>query len=197
LLFCLALACIFWNGIVTVLVAVAVNNHLDGRPDWWLTISILPFVLGGVGLLVYFVRQLGITSGIGPTVLEVAEHPLRPGKQYELFVSQSGRFHVDWLTVDLVSEENALYRQGTHARTETRRVYQAEIFRREGFDIGGGAPFETRCALEIPARAMHTFRSEHNEVHWKLLVRGRAEGWPEFTREFSVIVYPRNGSPPS
>jgi hypothetical protein len=37
---------------------------------------------------------------------------------------------------------------------------------------------------------MHSFRSAHNGVQWKLLVRGGAAGWPEFHREFPVLVYP-------
>jgi hypothetical protein len=41
---------------------------------------------------------------------------------------------------------------------------------------------------------MHSFKSAHNEIAWKLLVKGSPVRWPEFERSFPVIVYPgRNG----
>ena len=37
---------------------------------------------------------------------------------------------------------------------------------------------------------MHSFRSEHNEISWKLLVKGAVAGWPDYERSFPVIVHP-------
>jgi hypothetical protein len=149
--------------------------------------------LAGIGLIAYFVRQILIVNGIGPTLVEISHHPLVPGERYKLFVSQAGRLRLKSFSVLLVSEEQATYRQGTDTRCETRRVYQRELFSRENFDVPRGAPLEVPCELEIPARAMHSFKAAHNELNWKVIVAGLAEGWPRYERAFPVIVYPGNG----
>ena len=60
-----------------------------------------------------------------------------------------------------------------------------------------GVPFEARCALEVPAGAMHSFRSEHNEIVWKIVVKGQLARWPDFQRSFPILVYPNgNGRGP-
>jgi hypothetical protein len=30
----------------------------------------------------------------------------------------------------------------------------------------------------------------HNEVQWKLIVQGHVAGWPDYVREFPLLVYP-------
>jgi hypothetical protein len=68
------------------------------------------------------------------------------------------------------------------------------LCRQDDFEVTGGAPFERECDVLVPAGAMHSFKSEHNEIAWKILVHGRPVRWPEFERSFPVIVYPgRNG----
>ena len=182
--------CIFWNGIVSVFVGIAVHSHLAGDPEWFLTFFIIPFVLVGIGAIVMFFRQLLITTGVGPTLMEISGHPLQPGEQYRLFVSQSGRLTVNALRVSLVCEESATYRQGTNTRTETREVYRRQLYHREGFEVESGFPFEQEMDMEVPAGAMHSFKAEHNEINWVLAVEGDVARWPDYKRRFSVIVRP-------
>jgi len=192
-LFGVSLACLLWNGIVAVFVAIAIAGHLDGDPDWILTLFTIPFLLVGILLVVMFIRQLLVTTGIGPTLTEVSEHPLHPGESCRLFVSQSGRLKVNSIEVLLVCEEEATYRQGTDTRTETREVHRQRIFRREGFEVHRGLPFEAECELAVPVGAMHSFKADHNEVNWKVVVEGDVAGWPDYKRYFPVIVRPGNG----
>jgi hypothetical protein len=189
-LFGFLLACVVWNGIVAVFVAIAVGGHLNGQPDWLLTLFILPFLAVGIAGIVFFVRRLLVTAGIGPTLVEISAHPLVPGGRYALFVSQGGRLRINRLDVTLVCEEQATYRQGTNTRTETRQVYQQEVFRREAFEVPRGARFQTECELSVPAGAMHSFKAAHNEIHWKLVVHGDVAGWPDYRRAFPLIVQP-------
>ena len=192
-LFGVLVACLFWNGIVSVFALGALRAHLDGQPDWLLTLFLIPFVLGGIGLIALLIRQLLLATGIGPTLVEISDHPLHPLDQCRLFVSQSGRLRVNSLAVLLVCEEATTYRQGTDTRTETREVYRREIFRREGFEVRHGLPFETECELAVPAGAMHSFKADHNEVNWKLVVKGDAAGWPGYERTFPLVIHPSNG----
>ncbi len=191
--FGLLAACVLWNGVVFWFVALALHGHLGGRPDWRLTLFILPFAAVGAALAAFFVRQLLVTAGVGPTLVEISDHPLLPGGEYEVFVSQSGRGKLASLNLHLVCEEEAIYRQGTNTRGETREVFRQQVLRCDG-SASPETPFAAAAAMRIPAAAMHSLRAAHNAVHWKLVVRGEIGGWPEFRRSFAVVVYPR--SPP-
>ena len=190
-----AAACLGWNGIVALFACVAISGFLEGRPDWLLTVLVIPFLVVGGGIIVYFLRYVLVASAIGPTLVEISEQPLYPGNHYELFVSQTGRLRVKSLEVVLACEEQATFQQGTNTRRESLRVLEQPVYRREQFDVRHGVPFEARCLLEVPAGAMHSFKSEHNEISWKIIVKGEVDGWPSFSRSFPVIVYPpSNGS---
>ncbi len=187
--------CVVWNGIVAVFAVMAVRSHFaaDGKPDWLLTLFVLPFAAIGVWAIIALLRQLLMTTGIGPTLVEISDHPLRPGGRYRAFLSQSGWLKVVRLRVSLVCEESATYRQGTDSRTESCETRRSEIFCREGFEIRGGAPFEAEMDLSIPSDAMHSFVAAHNEIGWTLEVEGEAADWPKFRRAFPVVVRPAAG----
>jgi len=185
--------CVIWNGIVAVFIVTDVRSFLAGRPDWFLTVFLIPFLAVGIASIVIFVRQLLVTTGVGPTRLEISDHPLAPDGQYRLYLSQSGRLSINTLRVALVCEESATYRQGTNTRTETQEVYCQELFCREGFSIESGMPFEAEFELNMPARAMHSFKASHNEINWSLQVEGDVARWPNFKRSFAVIVRPVSG----
>ncbi len=193
-LFGILLVCVFWNAVVSVFVVMAVRGHLRGEPDWFLTLFTIPFVLGGIALIFLFFRQLLITTGVGATRVEISAHPLHPGQQCRLLVSQSGRLRVNSLDVLLVCQEEATYRQGTNTRTETREVHSQNVFRQEGFEVRPGVPFESECELIVPAEAMHSFKADHNEIQWRVVVKGDVAGWPDYRRSFPVIVHPGQGN---
>jgi hypothetical protein len=186
-------ACLAWNGIVGTMVAFAVRSHLAGKPEWFLTFFCIPFIAIGLFLIYGFFRQLLVTTGIGPTLVELSDHPLHPRGEYQLFLSQTGRLSVKCLTLSLICEEEATYRQGTDTRTESSKVFQQEILRRENFEIPPAIPFEIQVELRIPESAMHSFASAHNRIGWTLVVNGDVEGWPNFERSFPVILFPGTG----
>jgi hypothetical protein len=185
-----AVFCLIWNGSAAVLVVLAANSFLDRRPEWFLTLFTIPFLIVGTRSIFEFIDQLMIHTGIGPTQVEISDHPLRPGNRYSVYLSQSGRLTMRALTLHLVCEETATYRQGTDIRTETKQVFDRQIFRRLEFSIAPGVPFEHECLIEIPADAVHSFQSEHNAITWKLAIRGEADAWPCFERCYPIIVYP-------
>jgi hypothetical protein len=187
------LFCLVWNGISAVLIVVTIEGLVSGRPDWWLTSFSLPFALVGIGAVAYFGWQLGVHTGIGPTSVEVSEHPFMPGHRYGVYLSQSGRLSIEALDLFLICEEEASYYQGTDMRTETRRVYEQQVFHREGIEIQNGLNFEHECELAVPEQGMHSFQGTYNAVQWKLVVRGHAKGWPDYERSFPVVVHP-NGN---
>lgn len=189
-LFAATTTCVIWNGIVIVFVVIAIGKHFQRRPDWMLDLFILPISAIGGFLVYYLVRELLIATGVGTTQLEISDHPLWPGQNYELHVSQTGHLTINALDVSLECEEVATYRQGTDTRTERCVVFRERLFHQERFEIVPASPFESLCVLRVPPRTMHSFKAHNNEVRWKLVVRGDAEGWPKFERTFPVVVYP-------
>ncbi len=186
---------LIWNGIVAWLLIVAVRGHLRGNHDWLLTLFALAFAAAGVVLIVYAVRHAMVTTGIGPTFLEISQHPLRPGMEYRLFVSQAGRLHLRRFEVSLVCEEEATFRHGTDTRKESCRVSEQPVYQRDDFEVVRGVTFEVNCEVCVPENVMHSFKSAHNEVNWRFVVRGNVSGWPDFERSFPVLVFPcENGN---
>ena len=188
-LFAAAAACLSWNAIVTAFVIMVASSFARGEPDWTLALLVIPFLAGGIWLAVFLARQIFRMTGMGPTRIEISAHPLEPGRPYEVFLSQAGRLAMKSLEVWLVCDEKATYHQGTDTRTETRRVFQRRSFVRDNFEIQG-LPFESRCQFQIPPGAMHSFQAPHNEVNWKLIVKGSVVGWPDYERVFPIVVNP-------
>ncbi len=186
----LAIVSVVWNTLVAGLVVQVVRQHYTGQPNWLLTWLIVPFVLAGVWTVFALVRQILLTVGTGATLLEIAEHPLYPGRRYEAFLSQTGRLNVRWFQVQLVCEERATYQQGTDTRTAAAIVHRETVFSERRFAIPPGGAFETHFTVAVPATAMHSFSAAHNAVAWMLVVRGRMARWPEFVRRFPLYVYP-------
>ncbi len=184
------LTCLIWNGIVLIFVVIAIRNHLRGEPDWWLDLFVLPFLAAGGLLSYFFVRELLIVTGVGPTQLEISNHPLVQGQSYDLYVSQTGHLTMNHFEISLECEESATYRQGTDTRTERRTVFHQDIFEQHEFEVLPGTAYEAHCRFEVPAPVMHSFRADHNEVQWKLAVRGNVVGWPNFERSFPIVVLP-------
>ena len=156
----------------------------------FVTFVAIALVVAATALTYCFVRSLIHQIILGPTTLEVSEHPLYPGGRYQLHISQAGHSTIKWLQLRIVCEEQATFQQGTNVRTETQTICSQPIFRKDDFRINPGMPFEHQCEFRVPDEAMHSFKSESNGVNWKLVVRGSAAGWPEFERTFPIIVYP-------
>lgn len=181
---------LLWNAVACVLLVVAVRGWLSGELNAFLASVLIPFLAIGGGSIYFVLRQIWIDAGMGPTALEICSHPLLPGKTYRLHLAQSGHIGVKSLSLWLVCEEEVTYHQGTDIRREARTTFEQRLHEQSDFQIEPGMPFRADCDLAIPSRAMHSFQSEHNAVHWWLVVRGVLSYWPQFERRFPIIVYP-------
>lgn len=185
---------LIWNGIVAWLLFVAIRGHMRGEHDWFLTLFALGFAAAGGVLVYYTIRHAMIATGIGPTFLEISHQPLRPGTEYQLFISQTGRLKLRRFEVTLVCEEEATFRHGTDTRKESCRVSEQTIVAQDDFEVVRGVPFEVNCNIQLADDVMHSFKSAHNEVNWRFIVSGQVQGWPDFERSFPVLVYPGENS---
>jgi hypothetical protein len=181
---------LLWNAVVVVLAVGAGFDLLSGTIDWWLFALLVPFVGVGIGGVILFVRNLVLATAIGPTQLEISDHPLIPGSSYDVLLAQGGTGTFRSLALSLELEEQATFRQGTDTRTEQLVVWKQPLADFRDVTAAPHVRFETRTQVEIPQGAMHSFSSAHNVVRWRLVVRGTHDRWPAFTRVFPVVVFP-------
>ena len=140
--------------------------------------------------IVLFGRAFFQATAVGPTQIEISDHPLLPGGGYDVLLGQGGVGNFRSLELHLELEELATFRQGTDIRTE-RTVVRRELVKEwKDVQLAPGSRFETHVTVVIPTDAMHSFASDHNAVKWRIAVHGRPERWPAFTRVFPLVVFP-------
>ena len=189
-LFGMGLLCVLWNLLAAIPAVISIHGFIVGDPEWMLAIVCLPFLAIGAGLAYLFARKLVAAGRIGPTQVEISSHPLKPGGEFELLVSQPGRLVFRTLRVLLLAEEEATYSQGTDTRTDVQRVVEQVLFARENFSISPREPLHARVRFRIPEGAMHSFQAEFNSLQWRIAVEGHADHGRDFVRSFPVVVCP-------
>lgn len=176
--------------LAVALAVVAAEQVLSGRSAWFLG-GFSVCVVGLAAWTIYnFLNELVAASWMGPTSVEIAQLPLTPGESSEVYLNQAGNLHISLMRLLLVCDEETTFLQGTDIRHDRQRVYSTEICRREKFAVDASQPIEEHCALRIPTPAMHSFKSQHNAISWKLVVEIQAEDWPTYLRTFPFVVYP-------
>jgi hypothetical protein len=186
----LMLVTAIWNVLLAYFIYVASLQYLRGDPPWLVLGLVVLLGLVGVWLAFNLIREFWERRGIGHTLLEISEHPLALGGEYRAYLSQTGHMKLRTLVVELVCEEVASYQQGTDSRTSVEVVYREELRKWRGLNVATGQPFEADITLWIPATAMHSFRSQHNEVRWMLVVRGETDRKQEVHRQYAMNVRP-------
>lgn len=181
---------VLWNLVGMVFLLIAINGFRHGEREWFLALFLLPYLTAGGWLVRYTFRRMSAYVGLGTTLLEISDHPLYPGRNYQINLSQSGWLDVHTLQIKLVCEERATFQQGTNTRTDYRRVHEQTILSAQDLMIRPESLYEVDSPLEVPAQAMHSFKGRHNEVSWRLAVRGEILGRPGFEREFPLVVRP-------
>jgi hypothetical protein len=179
-----------WNTIWAVLVGIEFESLLAG--EWrWIRLGVL-LVFGWIGwkLLRYFFSVLRRHVGLGSVVVELSDHPLRPGADYQLYVAQFGRLLLRRLEIDLVCEEEATFLQGTDVRVEKHVVRRENLWSEANVRIDPAVGWEQQFTIRIPPDVMHSFQSPHNAVSWKIEIRGESRRWPSYCRNFPVVVHP-------
>jgi hypothetical protein len=156
---------------------------------------LVPFAVIGVWVARYFLSQLRRQAGVGATIVEISHHPLVPGDEFEIFVSQTGRLRLKRLTVQLVCQEESFYRQGTDVRVDRHECFTQILCKEREVSVDPMAPWEQQLNSVLPPEVMHSFVGSHNAIGWKIVVTGESRPWPSFCRSFPVVVHPP-GLPP-
>ncbi len=186
---------LLWNAVWFVLLAVVVSGFWYSRPRYILAGLLIPFAGIGIWSFRFFLSQLRQHAGVGPSIVEISDHPLYPGRRYRIFVSQTGRLHLKRLKVQLTCEEETFYRQGTDVRVERYVAFTKVLHKGRDVHVDPQDPWEQQLSLDLPENVMHSFVGSHNAIRWKIEVIGESHPWPSFCRSFPVVVHPP-GLPP-
>lgn len=183
---CLLVFALFWNGFVLFGLTDILKSGFS-----YMALFMVPFVLVGLGLFIFALHQLLAGGGGGETVVEVSNAEVAPGETFEVLVSQGGSKFFRKLSLHLICEERATYQQGTSTRTDTFQVREMPLAELEAVQPSAAQPLILRAKVVIPADAMHSFKSAHNELAWQLRVTGDIRWWPNFKRQYGLLVLPR------
>lgn len=182
----LLLFSLFWNGIVSIFVYQVVAGFQKGHPDWIETIFMVPFVVVGLGVLVFFVYSLLATAN-PKTIVTLEEAAGYLGEEMVLNWQIKGSLSrlADFRIV-LTGSESATYRRGTTSHTDTEVFMRIPIFQ-----SGGGALSpEGRATIEIPPDTMHSFAAPNNKIVWKLEIHADVPRWPDVSDSWEVQILP-------
>jgi hypothetical protein len=165
----------------------ALFNHIVGESlGAWLG----PVLLLGViaAAVIAIIRWQRFRRLYAPR-LEISHHPLSAGAVCQAHLSQNGPLKIDAVRVLLVCEEKASYTDGTVTRWAKEQVYKAEQWQAEDLELTREKTLEQEFTVTIPEGAMHSFKSAHNFISWRLLVeeqlQGRRKPW---RNEFEIIL---------
>jgi hypothetical protein len=189
----MAAACVLWNALAGVFVYQLASGYLSlGGRVGLAAVAVAPLAATGAWLTYSLWRDARTIGGVGVTRVEVASHPLYPGGSCRAVLMQSGALRLRALTISLVCEEVAVYRQGTDTRTATVEARRIELHRERRVEVNPGEPFECDFTLAIPTDAPTSFVSSHNEVRWSIEAAVGSPRRPDVRRRYPICVYPRD-----
>jgi hypothetical protein len=177
---------VFANGIVSVFVWQAIESFRRGRPEWFLTIFMIPFVAAGLGMLAWTVHSFLAIFNPRP-ILTLSRGRIPLGESAKLEWKFSGSTHaIRALKVSLKGQEQATYRRGTRTYTDKEAFHEEVLF--ESIDSLHIAEGETE--IHVPSDTMHTFAASRNKVVWTVQFAGEIPLRPDVSSEFPIEVSP-------
>jgi hypothetical protein len=177
---------LFWNGIVSVFVWQAWKGWEAGRPDWFLTIFLIPFVLVGVASFAFVGHCFLALANPRPRLTLLPGRP-RLGDRLRLEWTFSGRAgRLGHLRIFLEGREEATYRRGTDTHTD-REVFATYdlVDTANDWEIPRGT-----TEIDFPAETMHSFAAASNNIVWEIKVEGEIARWPDVNQNFPITISP-------
>jgi hypothetical protein len=179
---------LIWNGVVSVFLVMVVRSYLQGQPEVCLTIFLIPFVIVGIGVILFFVHSLLALFNPRPEIT-VSSRRVALGDPLDVKWRLRGSTgSVRQLTIDLEGNEHATYRRGTRTYTDTEEFAKVPIAdATQPLQIASGS-----TTITIPADTMHSFTANHNQIVWTIHVHGEIGFWPDVDESFEVVLLPHN-----
>ncbi|MDO5553772.1 MAG: DUF3592 domain-containing protein [Planctomycetia bacterium] len=181
---------LLWNGMAWGMTIYLFSTQ-HGWFDFLLTL-LFALIFCGIGFLFvpWIFRMFKTAFAIGPTILEISDHPVVPGRKHRLTLIQNGRMNASEFEVYVCCEEVTRFRQGTDTITNHREVYRNSLYRQDNLVIPTGQTVTEDFFLYLPIGAMHSMEVEHNEIRWSCVIRINVVGSGEHIRRCPIIVLP-------
>ena len=177
---------LFWSGFVGVAFAAALANRGHVAVPAWIILSV--FLLSGIGLLAWAIRELRVARRYGDAVFHMASVPgVLGGKLAGVVAVPAYAEPYEAYDVEIACEQTV--RHGKNTRTETlwkdaRRLDPAKLPAK----VDG---VQVPVLFALP----HDLPSSEGNVKWHLRVRGKQAG-PDLDLRFDVPVYYTSESRP-
>jgi hypothetical protein len=183
-----AFAAVFWNGIVSVFVGIAVHGWMKGNPEWFLMVFMIPFV--AVGLFLIGAMVHGFLAVFNPRPRLRLGGPLRPGTTVDIGWQFSGRVaRIREMNIHLEGWESALKRGEKSTSWQRSCFCRLPVVRTDdSMRISQG-----EAAVALPADILPGWSTERQRLSWVLRCRGRIDHWPDIDAEFPVTLLPPEG----
>ena len=182
---------LFWNGLVSVFVTIAVKGWMKGSPEWFLSFFLIPFVLIGFTVLILaFFAAMDMFSPrprleLNPSALRLGEEATAswqiPGarayKQLSIYVEGIQKIRTE--------SKNSKGENNIQTESETFMFFpllQTDI---EQEMAAGSKKFR------IPANLMHTFSAPNHKICWQIVIDGKRRFRPALRCEYEINVRPR------
>ncbi len=188
----MAIICAMWNLLAGMFVYQWAASYFSVGGRIGLSVLVVVSLAATSAWLLYkFWQDAGTVGGVGVTRVELSRHPLRPGTSCEGILLQSGRLKARGLTVSLICEEIAIFRQGTDTRIASVEVYRDILLQEKSIKVSYGKPLQKDFQFMIPGEGPVSFTSPHNEVRWAIEIVVGHKRRPEVRRLFPICVYPQ------
>jgi Protein of unknown function (DUF3592) len=178
---------LFWNGITGVFVWIAVMSFIDGKPEWFLTVFITPFVL--IGLVVLLFVGSTFLNLFNPRMQLTLNSPAVPlgGTLDATWLISGSSSRIEHLKLTVEGREETSHGSGKTRRTE-RKVFVtlplAET--NDPQQIARG-----RASVEIPEGHKPSQDEDYPKVIWTVKAVGQIPRYPDLEEEFEITVLAR------
>ncbi len=185
-LFFVIIFALIWNGIISVFLFEVVGGWAKGKPDWFLTFFLIPFVLVGLGTILGTIYMFLSLFNPKPRLF-ISDATTMLGESFDLNWQFNGSTSsIKRLQIQLIGTEWAQYQQGTKTHTDTNDFYSEDLF---DTDQPMEMP-EGELEVVIPQSTMHSFSASNNKIKWSLRIKGDIAMWPDVKQSYDFTVLP-------
>ena len=176
----------FWNGIVSIFVYNAIKSFQRGRPEWGMSLFMIPFVLVGLGAIGFVIHRL--LALFNPRVtLRLSSAAIPLGSAAELsWIVAGKRGAIDAFKITLQGREEATYQRGTKTHTDKNKFYELELISTNHM----GEIAQGQLGIIIPQNLMHSFDAQNNKIIWELQIHGEIKKWPDIKQNHKIKIAP-------
>jgi hypothetical protein len=131
----------------------------------------VPLILIGFALFGNYCRIL-LFRHFGQTDVEMKFQPQPTGSTGQILVLQQKPIKVDLYSVILRCRELTTFTEGTNTRTDSKNVFQQTLYQESDFRVETELPFRRLLDFSIQENAPVSFKAEHNEIRWEIVITG-------------------------